>query len=543
MAKNILVSVAWPYANGEPHLGHVAGVNIPADIFARYHRSIGNNVAMVSGSDMHGTPTALRALDEGVEPKVVAERYHKIWAESLETLGISYDLYTHTHTDNHIKTVQKIFLKLYEQGYIYETVQSLPFSEKEQIFLPDRLVEGTCPFCGHTAARGDQCDNCNKTLDPIDLLNIRSLRDGSTPVFKETKHLFLKLTAFKEPLREWCAAQKGWRPNVTNHTLSMIDSLRDRSITRDLRWGVPVPLESYKDKCIYVWFEAVLGYLSATIEWAEKQSVDWRAFWQGDNNESYYFMGKDNIAFHSVILPAILMGYGGLNLPTEIVANEFLNLGGKLSKSRGNALWLKECLEKYQPDMIRYYLASIMPEFSDSEFSWQGFTDAINNELVATFGNLVNRVLTIAHRNFDGRVPKLNRSLETLDQETLKSCEQALSDCASAIGAKTLGAGLRIAMALAKEGNRYIASKAPWVSVKDDIDGAAVTIYVGLRIIETLKVVLYPYIPHTTQRLHSMLGFKGVMSSQGWQVRELKEGDALGNIEILFNKLNPIEQG
>ena len=573
--KTILVSVAWPYANGEPHVGHVAGVNIPADVFARFHRLIGNRVAMVSGSDMHGTPTMLRALDEGTTPKEVAERYHKVWVECLEKLGIAYDLYTRTDTPNHAEVTQEILLGLWRNGqrpdgdndHVEEREEELPFSASEGIFLPDRMVEGTCPECGYEEARGDQCDGCGKTLDPKDLINIRSKRDGSTPVFRKTKHLFLKLPHFKKKLIEWLAEddkREQWKPNVFNQTSVVADTIPDRAITRDLTWGVEVPpemgLEGYEEKRIYVWFEAVLGYLSATKEWAQLQGKPdlWEDFWlKGNGAESYYFMGKDNIPFHSVILPAILMGYNKdkeegkkRNLPTEVVANEFLNIGRKLSKSGGNAVWLRDYLANYDPEPLRYYLTSVMPETSDSEFTWEGFLAANNNELVATFGNLVNRTLTLVEREFKNCVPKvinLDHQFAQQDPEGYELLLNTNTGCLvgvrEAISNKRFKDGLKVAMGLARAANRYLDQRAPWKQVREDEEGAAITLSVALLTIATLKTAFYPYLPRTAERLHKMLGLEGTVLECGWEVGTLQElnkkpNHPLGKAEILFRKLD-----
>ena len=548
MTRRILVAISWPYVNGEPHVGHIAGAILPADIFARFQRICGNEVIMVSGSDMHGTPTTLLALDKGVPPSEVAFHFDAIWRESLRNLNCEYDLYTHTHTDNHAEVAQKIFSRLWEQGYIYEQTQSLPFSETEQMFLPDRLVEGTCPHCGATDARGDQCDSCGRTLDPVDLIDIRSSRDGSKPVFKETKHLFLKLTAFREQLDKWLTGKaENWRKNTYQQARSVLNTIRDRAVTRDLQWGVQVPVAGYEDKRIYVWFEAVIGYLSASVEWAKEVAGEpdkWRDFWTGDA-ETYYFQGKDNIPFHAVIWPAMLLGYNeqsgeNLNLPTEVVANEFLNFGAKLSKSRGNTIWIKDLLAKFDVDALRYYLASVMPETGDSDFTWEGFIAANNNELVATYGNFVNRTLTIAARNFDSRVPDAS-DLDDLARELLAECGNALDEVKKLLEAKRFRDALHTAMGLARKGNQYLERKEPWKQVKDDLPAAANTIATALRVADTLKILFYPFLPASSQKLHEMLGMSGDVRAQGWQSTEIQAGHQLGNAEILFKKLDPAD--
>ncbi|MEX0762986.1 MAG: methionine--tRNA ligase [Dehalococcoidia bacterium] len=541
MPRKILVAVAWPYVNGQPHLGHIAGMCVPADIFARYHRLAGNDVVMVSGSDQHGTPVALRALDEGVHPSEIADRYHRMFADAYHRMGFSFDLYTTTGTENHLQVVHSFFKNLSSKGFLYEATQRMPFSETEQRFLSDRFVEGTCPHCGYDSARGDQCDNCGRTLDPVDLINIRSKRDGSVPVFKDTVHQFLKLSAFQKQLEEWVAGRDDWRTNVRNTTLSWLrEGLHDRAVTRDIEWGIPVPLPGYEKKRIYVWFEAVMGYLSATKEWANLRGRPdaWKDWWENPEAESYYFQGKDNIPFHTIIWPSILMGRGGLNLPTDVVANEFLRLeGDNFSTSRNYAVWLPDYLERYDPDPLRYYLASIMPETSDSDFTWAGFLAANNNELVATLGNFIHRVLTITTRNFDGVVPSPGE-LDDDDREVLAACDTALGNVAQAIEDRHFRDGLRAAMALAQAGNRYIDGKAPWTQVKNDRPAAATTLWTALNVVATLRTVFYPFVPFAAEKTHQMLALEGDPLESGWKRTEIKPGAELGQPVPLFRKLD-----
>jgi len=559
LPRNILVCVAWPYVNNDPHLGHVAGASLPADIFARYHRLAGNRVAMVSGSDMHGTPTLLRARDEGKDPLEVASRYHDSHKSTYERLGITYDLYTSTHTPNHEKVVHEVFRVLGARGYLREGAQRMPFSVTENRFLSDRFVEGVCPHCGKDGARGDQCDNCGRTLDPSDLINIRSKRDGSKPVFKDTTHQFFRLPEFSDRLKAWVEAKTDWRPNVRNVTLGMLaEGLRDRPVTRDIDWGVPVPVKGYEDKRVYVWFEAVMGYLSATIEWAQLKGTPdaWKDFWLDPRSESYYFQGKDNIPFHTIIWPAVILGYNDataqergspgsftgrsqkLNLPTDIVAQEFLNLGGgKFSKSKGNAVWVPDYLTRYDPEPLRYYLTSVSPETSDTEFTWEGFLAANNNELVATLGNFVHRVLTITYRNFDGRVPQPG-PLGPAEEAALAACEAATKDVPAAIEARKLREGLQAAMALAQHGNRYVDGRAPWVQVKSDRPGAATTLWTAVQVVATLRSVLYPYLPFAAEKTHAMLGLKGTVLASGLNRTEVSAGTTLGEPLPLFKKLD-----
>ena len=541
MPRKILVAVAWPYVNGPPHLGHIAGMNVPADIFVRYHRLAGNDALMVSGSDMHGTPTALRAAEEGVEPAVIAQRYHKVWSECLAAMGFSYDIYTDTDTDNHHKVTHDIFERLNEQGFLYKANQTMPYSVTEQRFLSDRFVEGTCPHCQNPRARGDQCDACGRTLDPADLIDIRSARDGSTPEFRDTVHHFFRLSAFQSELEEWVSGNDEWRTNVRNQTMGWLkEGLRDRAITRDINWGVSVPFPGYEDKRIYVWFEAVIGYLSATIEWAKRsgQPDAWKRFWEEPDAEAYYFQGKDNIPFHTLIWPAMLMGYGGLNLPTDVVANEYLNFKGQeFSKSRNWAVWLPDYLERYEADPLRYYLASTMPETSDSDFTWEGFVAANNNELVATFGNFVHRVLTLTYRNFDGKTPEPG-SLSEDDVAALAACDAALSGVSDAIEARRFRDGLRAAMALAQYGNRYIDQKAPWAKMKQDKAAAATTLWTTLNLVATLRTVMHPFLPFAAQRIHELLGLEGEVSDIGWARQEIVPNSPLREPKPLFRKLD-----
>src|SRR3712207_290743 len=421
MGKKILVSVAWPYANGPRHVGHVAGFGVPSDTFARYHRLAGNDVLMVSGTDDHGTPITFQADKEGVTPRELADRYNPIIAEDLRDLGLSYDLFTRTETLNHHQVVQDLFLQMLETGAIYQGTMTGTFSAATGRALPDRYVEGTCPICGFPEARGDQCDNCGNQLDPADLIEPRSRIDGSTPEFRETEHFFLDLPAFKERLAEWIGAQRDWRPNVRRFSLGLLDDLKPRPVTRDLDWGVPIPLPGYEnreDKRIYVWFDAVIGYLSAAVEWAQIRGEPdaWRDWWQSPSARHVYFMGKDNIVFHSLIWPSMLMGYGSggevgagrgdLELPDNIAASEFLTMEGrKFSSSRGVVIYVNDFLSRYEADPLRYFLTAAGPETQDTDFTWAEFVRRTNDELVATWGNLVNRTLANAHRTF-GSVPE-----------------------------------------------------------------------------------------------------------------------------------------
>ncbi len=565
MGEKIGVFVAWPYASGDRHMGHVAGAYLPPDIFARYHRLRGNDVIMVSGSDSHGTPITVAAEQEGVSPEELFLRYHRRFLEGFTELGLSFDLFTHTDTKNHHDVSQDMFLKLVENGYIHKDVMRQLYCEQEQRYLPDRYVEGTCPLCGFENARGDQCDNCGRPLDATELIEPRCKFDGSTPVVRETEHFFLDLPAFSDRLMAWLEDKDYWRPNVLNFTMNMLkDGLRPRPITRDMEWGIDVPVEGYEDKCIYVWFEAVIGYLSASIEWAKNQGQPerWREWWQ-QPARGYYFIGKDNIPFHAIIWPAMLMGYGDLNLPYDIPANEYLNLEGqKLSVSRHFAVWLPEYLSRYDPDPLRYYLTVNAPENRDTDFSWYDFWRKNNDELLATWGNLAHRVLTFTYRNFDQKVPDPGE-LTPEDQAILQKVEGAFEPVGDLIGKAHFKAALAEVMAVAHEANRYLDEREPWKVMKEDRRAAAATIYVMLGIINSLKVLFYPFLPFSSQRLHEYLGCEGSLmgasrietfeedgkthealvydpptAKVSWAPSSLPAGQVLKQPEPLFKKLD-----
>ena len=547
VAERIFIGVAWPYANGPLHLGHLAGCYLAADIFARYHRMRGNEVLMVSGSDAHGTPITIRADQEGITPAEVVERYHAAFLDCWNQFGITFDLFTHTDTENHERVVHDIFRSLHDQGYIYTDNMLLAHCANCQRFLPDRYVEGTCPNCSYDRARGDQCDQCGHTLDPQELIQSRCILCGSGPEFRESEHFFLKLSAFQEPLLEWIRQKPHWRANVANQTRSFLEGgLKDRAITRDLTWGIPIPLEGYPGKRIYVWFEAVIGYLSAAIEWAENtgQTDKWQDFWKDPATRSYYFIGKDNIPFHSIIWPAMIMGYGnGLNLPFDVPANEFLSLENrKFSTSQNWAVWLPDYLERYDPDPLRYLLSINMPESGDADFSWAEFVRRNNEELVATYGNLVNRVLSFTFRNFDGKIPEpgpLNQGHEQI----LLAARVAMDAVSESLYHTRFKAALGQAFALAQETNRYLDAQAPWRAIKTDRQEAATSLCVAIKVINCLKVVLAPFLPFSSQKVHEYLGFDGAIEGESWDfeplVNAVQGGNPLRQPAPLYTKLDP----
>jgi methionyl-tRNA synthetase len=545
LTEKILIGVAWPFPNGPLHLGQIVGSQLPADIFARYNRAAGNDVIMVSGTDQHGTPIVVRAEQEGKTPQEIVDHFHAEYLRCWDDLGITFDCYTSTGTQNHIETAQEIFLKLLEKGDVYKDTMELTFCEQEQRFLPDRYVEGTCPYCGYEGARGDQCDNCGRALDPIELINPRCAHDGSTPIRRRSEHFFLRLSAYNDKLKAWLGEGKEhWRRPVLNFSLGVLaEGLKDRAITRDLTWGVPIPLEGFESKRIYVWFENVIGYLSAAKEWAQKQGTPdaWRAFWEEPDARIYYFLGKDNVWFHTLSWPAMVMGYGGLNQPYDVPANQFLNFGGaKASTSRGTAPFLPLFLERYDPDAIRYYLSAIMPETADSEFSEEDLVRRNNDELVSTWGNLVNRVLTLTYRNFDGKVPDPG-TLREPDQALLDSGQAALASIGESLAACRFREGLRAALAYAQEANRYLNQEEPWKTRESDPPAAARALYTAIGAIEVLKLAFYPYLPFTSQRLHAMLGHDDAIDAKGWTAAAPVAGTPLQPPEALYKKLDAPE--
>ena len=572
------MAVAWPYASGLRHIGHVAGFGVPSDTFARYHRLRGNDVLMVSGTDEHGTPVMVAADAVGESPRETADRFNELIREDLRALGLSYDLFTRTTTANHYRVTQDIFRTLYEKGYVVERESLGAFSAATGHTLPDRYIEGTCPICGYEDARGDQCDNCGNQLDPTDLIDPRSKIDGTPPVFETTKHLFLDLPAFKTQLTSWIEGKSTWRQNVRRFSLNFVKELKPRPITRDLDWGVPIPVPGYderNDKRIYVWFDAVIGYLSASIEWADNRGTPdaWRDWWQDPAAEHTYFMGKDNIVFHTVIWPSMLLGYGSggsygagrgdLELPDNVASSEFLTMEGKkFSSSRGVQILVRDFLSRYDPDALRYFLTIAGPETQDTDFTWAEFVRRNNDELVATWGNLVNRTLQSAFKNF-GAVPDPG-AFTPEDDALLRAIEGGFESVGSLIEAARFRNALQEAMRLAALGNQYVAEQAPWGKLESDPERAATILFVALRAVDSLKVLLLPFLPFSAQRLHEALGYTDVLAgplafqtvdedgaehvvltgdysswSGKWQSSDLQAGQALVKPVPLFAKLDP----
>lgn len=541
MTQSVLVSVAWPYANGPRHIGHVAGFGVPSDVFARYQRMIGNDVLMISGTDEHGTPLLVQADKENVTVKELADRYNRQIVEDLAGLGLSYDLFTRTTTRNHYAVVQELFKGLYDNGYMIKETTMGAVSPSTGRTLPDRYIEGTCPLCGADGARGDQCDNCGNQLDPADLINPVSKVNGETPEFVETEHFLLDLPSLAEALGEWLRGREDWRPNVLKFSLNLLEDLRPRAMTRDIDWGVPIPVEGWEDnnaKKLYVWFDAVIGYLSSSIEWAWRSGDPdaWKKWWQDPAAEGYYFMGKDNITFHSQIWPAELLGYAGkgakggqlhkygeINLPTEVVSSEFLTMSGsKFSSSKGVVIYVKDFLAEFGPDPLRYFIAVAGPENTDTDFTWDEFVRRVNNELANGWGNLVNRTVSMAHKNF-GEVPTPGE-LTDADTAILDLAAKTFDIVGENLALSKFKNGITAAMHVVGEANAYIADQEPWKLAKDESqrERLATVLWTALQVVSDCNTLLTPYLPHIAQQVHETLGRDGVWAASP-EIREVAD--------------------
>jgi methionyl-tRNA synthetase len=589
--------VAWPYANGPRHIGHVAGFGVPSDVFSRHMRMAGHDVLMVSGTDEHGTPILVQAEQEGITPQALADRYNRVIVEDLQRLGLAYDLFTRTTTRNHYAVVQEMFRTVLANGYMVEKTTMGAVSPSTGRTLPDRFIEGTCPICGFEGARGDQCDNCGNQLDPIDLVAPRSRINGETPRFVQSNHFFLDLPSLVEALAAWLETRADWRPNVLKFSSNLLEDVRPRAMTRDIDWGIPVPgWEDQPNKRLYVWFDAVIGYLSASIEWARRralatgQAADadaWRAWWNSPEARSYYFMGKDNITFHSQIWPAELLAYNGegsrggspgaygrLNLPTEVVSSEFLNIGGQqFSSSRGRVILVRDMLSRHQPDALRYFIAVAGPESQDAEFTWEEFVRRTNSELVAGWGNLVNRTANLIHKNL-GAVPPAPAVSLPEDDSVLRASELAFGEVGRAIRAHRQKAAVTAAMRTVAEVNKYLADTAPWKLAKgDDADRSrmADVLHVAAQAVSDCNTLLAPFLPHSAQEVDRALGFArrfgdspvieevadlddpsrtypvitgdygrdSVRGAPGWEREPIPAGQAVPAPSPVFTKLDP----
>ncbi len=559
----VLVAVAWPYASGSRHLGHLAGAYLPADIFARYQRLAGNEVLMVSGSDVHGTPITVRADSEGVTPQEIVDRYHHEFCRQWQQIGISWDLYTTTGTPNHAAVTQDMFLRQHQKGFIDKRVSDQFYDPVDERFLPDRYIGGTCPYCGYGEARGDQCENCGRTLDAVELINPRSKISGATPVLRATEHFYFRYSDFTADLADWLQTREGWRPHVLNSALGWTaEGLHDRAVTRDLDWGVELPIDDLgPGKRIYVWYDAVIGYLSAAKEWASHAAdlnadppgviytpplrerarpgdLDhWRHWWQNDAARHYYFIGKDNIPFHTLFWPAQLMAYGELHLPDDVPANQYVTFKGlKASASQGVGITIEQGLDWFEPDSLRYALSAALPEHADTEVSLEEIVRRVNDELVATWGNLVNRVLSLAQSVLGGTVPDLGGKRAPEDLEVLTGVDEDLATEAEHLQKVELRAGLRTAMAAAARVNAYLNATEPWRLAKSDPDRAKVVLTTAVEAVAGVRVGFAPYLPFSTETLNTVFG-----PVESWGRPEVVPGTALGRIAPLFAKIDTDE--
>ncbi|HLL62769.1 MAG TPA: methionine--tRNA ligase [Propionibacteriaceae bacterium] len=538
MSARVLTAVAWPYANGPRHIGHVSGFGVPSDVFSRYMRMSGRDVLMVSGTDEHGTPILVQAEQEGLTPREAADKYNRVIVDDLAGLGLSYDLFTRTTTRNHYRVTQELFRGLHKNGYVVPKTQLGAVSPSTGRTLPDRYIEGTCPICGYPSARGDQCDNCGNQLDPADLINPRSRINGETPKFIETEHYFLDLPALSGALGKWLAARTDWRPNVLKFSQNLLEDLRPRAITRDLDWGVPVPLDGWRDqpmKRLYVWFDAVIGYLSASVEWAARSGDPdaWQQWWLDPDALGYYFMGKDNIVFHSVIWPGILLGHNGagdhggtigpmgeLRLPDEVVSSEYLTMSGsKFSTSRGRVIYVGDFLREFGPDALRYFIAVAGPETTDTDFTWEEFVRRTNFELANEWGNLVNRSISMAHKN-NGGIPAPGTLLD-VDRALLDQSAAAFGTIGELLGRNRFKMAIGEAMRVVGAANKYLSDTEPW-KLAGDPGRRDTVLHTALQAVSDANALLTPFLPHAAQSVHAALGGTGVWAAQP-EVRKVGE--------------------
>jgi methionyl-tRNA synthetase len=545
------VTAALPYTNGPIHIGHLAGVYVPADIYCRYLRLKGEDVLFVCGSDEHGVAIPMKAKKEGVSPKELIDKYHGIIKKSFEDFGITFDNYSRTSAAIHHQTAGDFFKKLYDQGdFLEETSEQLYDAEADQ-FLADRFVTGTCPKCGHDQAYGDQCENCGSSLNATDLISPRSVLTGAVPTLKETRHWFLPLDQYEGFLKKWILEghKKDWKPNVYGQCKSWIDDgLKPRAVTRDLDWGIPVPVPGGEGKVLYVWFDAPIGYISSTKEWAAREGKDWEPYWKAPDTRLLHFIGKDNIVFHCIIFPSMLKAHGDFILPENVPANEFLNLEGqKLSTSRNWAVWLHEYLQDFtdMQDVLRYVLTANAPETKDNDFTWKDFQARNNNELVAIFGNFINRVTVLTHKYVGGKVPSPG-SLTQNDRETLEAIKRYPASIGDSLERFRFREASQDVMNLARMGNKYLADEEPWKVIKEDPDRAGTILYVGLQVAAALSILSEPFLPFTSAKLKVMLRVDLLGAKLGWNSLStaqilLPEGHQIGKSELLFRKIEDSE--
>jgi len=540
--KRHTVTAALPYANGPVHIGHLAGVYVPADIYVRYLRSKGEDVAFICGSDEHGMAITMRARKEGIEPQQIVDKYHQMIKDSFEQLGISFDIYSRTSNQVHHKTAQEFFKTLYNEGKFEERVSEQYYDEEANQFLADRYITGTCPKCGHPSAYGDQCENCGSTLNPTDLINPKSTLSGSVPVMKETKHWYLPLQNYEKWLTQWIVEghKNDWKSNVWGQCKSWIDGgLQPRAMTRDLDWGIKVPVEGADGKVLYVWFDAPIGYISATKEWATEKGIDWEPYWKDKDTKLVHFIGKDNIVFHCIIFPAILKAHGDYILPDNVPANEFLNLeNDKISTSRNWAVWLHEYLKELpeKQDVLRYALCANAPETKDNDFTWKDFQARNNSELVAILGNFVNRAVVLTHKYFEGKVPERGELFD-IDTEALNALGQVPKKVGDSIERYRFREALAEMMDLARIGNKYLADTEPWKLIKTDEERVKTILNIALQIVANLSIVAEPFIPFSTEKLRDFLNLGELDWSSAGSAELLPAGHELKQAQLLFEKI------
>jgi len=543
--KRYTITSALPYANGPVHIGHLAGVYIPADIYARYLRGKGEDVVFIGGSDEHGVPITIKARNEGVTPQDIVDKYHEIIKKSFADLGISFDIYSRTTSKTHHKTASAFFKKLYNEGKFIEKTSEQYYDEDAKQFLADRYIKGTCPHCGNEEAYGDQCEACGTSLSPLDLINPKSTLSGSKPVKKETKHWYLPLDKHEPFLRKWILEEhKEWKPNVYGQCKSWLDTgLHPRAVSRDLNWGVPVPVENAEGKVLYVWFDAPIGYISNTIEWAEKEGKDWKKYWQDKDARLIHFIGKDNIVFHCIIFPAMLKAHGDYILPDNVPGNEFLNLeNDKISTSRNWAVWLHEYLEEFpgKQDVLRYVLAANMPESKDNDFTWKDFQARNNNELVAILGNFVNRTAVLMQKYYNGAVPALDE-LTDFDKETIAELFTYKDKTEKALDTFHFREALKEAMNIARLGNKYLADTEPWKVVKTDEKRVETIMNICTQITANLSIVLEPFMPFTAEKIRKILNIEPLSWNNLGKTDLIKSGHVIEKPFLLFDKIEDAE--
>ncbi|HLW32504.1 MAG TPA: methionine--tRNA ligase [Aequorivita sp.] len=555
-ANRYTITAALPYTNGPIHIGHLAGVYVPADIYARYQRLQNKDVAFICGSDEHGVAITLKAKKEGISPQEVVDKYHKIIKDSFADFGITFDNYSRTSAKIHHDTASEFFKKLYDDGKFIEEVTEQLYDEEADQFLADRFVVGTCPKCGHEEAYGDQCENCGSSLNATDLINPRSVISGNKPIYKETKHWFLPLNEYEDFLKDWILInhKKDWKTNVYGQCKSWIDDgLRPRAVTRDLDWGIPVPIDGAEGKVLYVWFDAPIGYISSTKEWAEREGKNWEDYWKDESTKLLHFIGKDNIVFHCIIFPSMLAAEGSYILPNNVPANEFLNLeGNKILTSKNWAVWLHEYLEDFpnQQDVLRYVLTANAPETKDNDFTWADFQARNNNELVAILGNFINRVMVLTDKYYEGIVPE-PAAFSEVDEQTLNELKAYPAVIASSLERYRFREAQGEMMNLARLGNKYLADEEPWKTIKTDEERTKTIMYAALQISTALAVLSEPFLPFTSEKLKNMLNVTlspstalrtGSVEGLGWndvssKTELLKPGHKIGKAELLFSKI------